>query len=163
MKKALAAAVLVVLCAAGCERHTHTANNANNARPVPIGIHEVVSCTAVHSFLVTNRRTHEKLCVAGEAVVTEKDIRQAQASYISNQPVVDLYLDRSGAARMYEATQRITARHDNGRLAIVVDGNLIDAPVVRGPMKDALIISGGLTERSSQDLANVLMAGREQD
>lgn len=158
MKEALVPAVLVVLCAAGCKTHTH---NVNNAKAVPIGIHEVVSCLAVHSFLASNPRTNEKLCVAGEAIVTEKDIRQAQAGYSSsNEPVVYLYLDRSGAARMYEATQRITARQDNGRMAILIDGNLLTGPVVRTPIKDSLVISGGFTERSSQDLADALMAGK---
>lgn len=162
MKKALVAAVLVVLGAVGCKTHTH---NVNNAKPVPIGIHEVVSCIAVHSTLVINPRTKQKLCVAREAIVTEKDIRGAQAGYSSstNEPVVNLYLDRSGATRMYEATQRITARHDNGRMAILIDGNLLTAPVVRTPIKDSLIISGEFTESSAQDLADALMAGRQRD
>ena len=159
MKKTLVAAVLIVLCAAGCKTHTH---NVNNAKPVPIGIHEVVSCLAVHSFLASNPRTNEKLCVAGEAIVTEKDIRQAQAGYSSstNEPVVYLYLDRSGGDRMYEATQRISARQDNGRMAILIDGNLLTAPVVRTPIKDSLLISGNFTKRSAEDLADALMAGK---
>jgi nitrous oxide reductase accessory protein NosL len=78
MKKALVAAVLVVLCAAGCKTHTH---NVNNARPVPIGIHEVVSCIAVNSTLVIDPRTSQKLCIDSKAIVTETNIRQAQAGY----------------------------------------------------------------------------------
>jgi preprotein translocase subunit SecD len=159
MKKALVAAVLVVLCAAGCKTHTH---NVNNAKPVPIGIHEVVSCTAVHSILVINPRTSQKLCVDREAIVTEKDIRDAQASRDSatGEPEIMLYLDRSGGDRMYEATQRISARRDNGRMAILIDGNLLTAPVVRNAIKDSMVINGGFTERSAQDLADSLMAGR---
>jgi preprotein translocase subunit SecD len=162
MKKALVAAVLVVLCAAGCKTHTH---NVNNAKPVPIGIHEVVSCIAVNSTLVIDPRTSQKLCIDSKAIVTETNIRQAQAGYSSstNEPVVNLYLDRSGAARMYEATQRITARRDNGRMAIFIDGNFLTAPVVREPLKDSLIISGNFTKRSAEDLADALMAGRERD
>lgn len=162
MKKALVAALLVVLCAAGCKTHTHT---VNNAKPVPIGIHEVVSCTAIPSILVSNPRTGWKLCIDREAIVTEKDIRDAQAGYSgsTNEPVVYLYLDRSGAARMYEATQRITARHDNGQMAILIDGHLLTAPVVRTPIKDSLLISGNFTKRSAEDLADALMAGRQRD
>jgi preprotein translocase subunit SecD len=158
MKKALVAAVLVVLWAAGCKTHTP---KVNNAKAVPIGIHEVVSCIAVNSTLVIDPRTSQKLCIDSKAIVTETNIRQAQAGYSSsNEPVVYLYLDRSGAARMYEATQRITARRDNGRMAIFIDGNFLTAPVVREPLKDSLIISGGFTERYAQDLADALMAGK---
>src|SRR6476620_8940451 len=159
MKKALVAAVLVVLCAAGCKTHTH---NVNNAKPVPIGIHEVVSCIAVNSTLVIDPRTSQKLCIDSKAIVTETNIRQAHAGYSgsTNEPVVFLYLDRSGGDRMYEATQRISARRDNGRMAIFIDGNFIDAPVVRNAIKDSMVIAGGFTERSAQDLADALMAGK---
>ena len=159
MKKALVAAVLVVLCAAGCKTHTH---NVNNARPVPIGIHEVVSCIAVNSTLVIDPRTSQKLCIDSKAIVTETNIRQAQAGYSgsTNEPVVFLYLDRSGGDRMYEATQRISASRDNGRMAIFIDGNFLTAPVVRTPIKDSLVISGNFTKRSAEDLADALMAGK---
>ena len=158
MKKALVAAVLVVLCAAGCKTHPH---NVNNAKPVPIGVHEVVSCIAVNSTLLIDPRTSQKFCIDSEAIVTEKNIRGAQAGYSSrNEPVVFLYLDRSGGDRMYEATQRISARRDNGRMAILVDGNLLTVPVVKNAIKDSILIEGGFTERSAQDLADALMAGK---
>lgn len=158
MKKALVASVLVVLCAAGCKTHTH---NVNNAKAVPIGIHEVVSCIAVNSTLVIS----QKLCIDSKAIVTEKNIRAAQATRDSatGEPEVMLYLDRSGGDRMYEASQRISARRDNGRMAIFIDGNFLTAPVVRNAIKDSMVINGGFTERSAQDLADALMAGREQD
>jgi preprotein translocase subunit SecD len=133
MKKALAAAVLVVLCAAGCKTHTHNVNNAS-----------------------------QKLCIDSKAIVTEKNIRDAQATRDSatGEPEVMLYLDRSGGDRMYEATQRISARRDNGRMAIFIDGNFLTAPVVRNAIKDSMVIAGGFTERSAQDLADALMAGK---
>ena len=159
MKKALVSAVLVVLCGAGCKTHTH---KVNNAKPVPIGIHEVVSCIAVNSTLVIDPHTSQKLCIDSKAIVTEKNIRGAQATHDSatGEPEVMLYLDRSGGDRMYEATQRISARRDNGRMAIFIDSNFLTAPVVRNAIKDSMVIAGGFTERSAQDLADALMAGK---
>jgi len=156
MKKASVAAILIVLCAGGCKQHT------NNAKPVPIAIREVVKCVPGRTLEVSNPRTKEKVCVAPQPIVTEDDIRDATLRHNdeSNNPEVMVYLDRDGGARMYEATQRISARHDNGQLAIVLDGRLISAPTVRGPIRDSLIIEGGFTEQSAQDLADILSAGK---
>jgi len=156
MKKALVAAVLVIVCTVGCKRHV------NNVKPVPIAIHEVVNCSAVQAVSVVNLRTSIKLCVAREAIVTEKQIRDAQVShdYSTHEPQVLVYLDSAGGARMYEATQRISARRDNGRLAILIDGNLYSTPMVEGPIKDSLIINGGFTELGAQNLADALTAGK---
>ena len=156
MKKALVAAVLVVLYAAGCKKHT------NNAKPVPIAIHEVVNCSAVRSIPVLNPRSSEKICVDREAIVTEKNIRDAQASHDSatGEPQVLLYLDRSGGTRMSEATQRISARRNNGQLAMLIDGHVYRTYAVRGTIEDSLVINGGLTEMAAQDLADVLTAGK---
>jgi preprotein translocase subunit SecD len=158
MKKAPIAALLIVLCGAGCKEHTNT---ANKAKPVPIAIHEVVNCSAVQAVPVINLRSREKLCVAREAIVTEKNIRYAQAGDSStDEPEVMLYLDRGGGARMYEATERISARRDNGRMAILIDGHLLSAPVVRGAIKDSMVINGRFTKLEAQDLADALLAGK---
>jgi preprotein translocase subunit SecD len=154
MKKALIATVLVTVFAAGCNKHT------NKAKLIPISIHEVVECSAVQAVPVSIPRTSQKLCIARKAIVTEKQVRGATVGHDSSDaPEVFLYLDRDGATRMYEATQRISARHDNGRMAILIDGHLYSAPVVRGAIKDSLVINGLTTEAEAQILANALDGG----
>jgi preprotein translocase subunit SecD len=155
MKKALIAAILLIICAAGCKKHV------NNAKPVPIAIHEIVDCSAVQAVPVSNLRTGEKLCVAREAIVTEKNIRDAQASHSSatGEPQVLLYLDRSGGTRMSEATQRISGSRD-GQLAMLIDGHVYRTYAIRGTIEDSLVINGGLTDMAAQDLADILTAGK---
>jgi len=154
MKKALVAAVLMVLYAAGCNKQ-----HVNKVKTISVAIHEVVDCNAVQAVPVIDPRTSAKLCVAREAIVTEKQIRAAQAGgdYSTNKPEVFVYLDRAGADRMYEATQRISARY--GQVAILINGRLVSMPTVRTAIKDSLIIEGGLTERAAQDLAYSLNGG----
>ena len=157
MKKALIATVLAALCAVGCEKRV------NNAKPVPIAIHEVLDCSAGRSVPVLNLRSSERICVDLEAIVTEKNIRDAEPGQNSStgEPQVQLYLDRSGGARMFEATQRISARRNNGQLALLIDGHVYRTYVVRGTIEDSLIINGGLTEMAAQDLADILAAPRK--
>jgi preprotein translocase subunit SecD len=153
MQKALIAAVLMAVCAAGCKKHV------NNAKPIPIAIHEVVSCNAVQSVPVINQPTGLKLCVDRKAIITEKQILDAQVShYSTHAPQILVYLDRDGGARMYEATERISARY--GAIAILIDGNLYDTMAVREPIKDALTINGKFTELAAQNLADALTAGK---
>lgn len=157
MKKALVAGVLVLLFTAGCKKQ-----HVNNAKPVPIAIHEVVNCSAVQAVPVINPRGSEKICVDREAIVTEKNIRQAVPghNYSNNQPDVMMYLDRAGGTRMYQATERISARY--GQVAIFIDGHLVSMPVVKEPIKDSLIIDGQFTEASAQELADMLDANRDR-
>jgi len=154
MKKALIATVLAALCAVGCEKHV------NNAKLVPIAIHEVLDCSAGRSVPVLSPRSSERICVDREAIVTEKNIRDAEAGQNSStgEPQVQLYLDRSGGTRMFEATQRISARRNNGQLAMLIDGHLYRTYVVRGTIEDSLVINGGLTEMAAQNLAEILAA-----
>ena len=44
-------------------------------------------------------------------------------------------------------------------MAILIDGHLYSAPVVRGAIKDSLVINGLTTEAEAQILANALDGG----
>ena len=74
----------------------------------------------------------------------------------SNQTVVSFTLDRVGAKRFAKATTSAIGK----RLAIVLDGKVISAPVIQ----DAIIggagqITGGFTFQSATDLALLLRSG----
>jgi preprotein translocase subunit SecD/SecD/SecF fusion protein len=74
----------------------------------------------------------------------------------ANETIVTFTLDRVGAKRFAKATTSGIGK----RLAIVLDGKIISAPVVR----DAIIggagqISGGFTFQSATDLALLLRSG----
>ncbi len=73
-----------------------------------------------------------------------------------NEPYVSLTFDSAGA-RTFE---RITRENVDRRLAIVLDGNVHSAPVIRETISGGRAqISGGFTREEAVDLAIVLRAG----
>ena len=73
-----------------------------------------------------------------------------------NEPYVSLTFDSTGA-RVFA---RITEKNVNKRLAIMLDGNVHSAPVIREKIAGGSAqISGGFTNEEAADLAIVLRAG----
>ncbi len=77
----------------------------------------------------------------------------ASAGFETEGWVVDLRLDREGARIFGDLTQA----HVGEQLAIVLDGKVLSAPVLRVPIYDGNCrISGNFTEASARDLASAL-------
>jgi protein-export membrane protein SecD len=71
---------------------------------------------------------------------------------------IDFTLTGAGAAAFGEVTTRLAA--SAGRLAIVVDREVISAPTVEGPITGGSgVITGSFTENRAKDLATQLNAG----
>ncbi|MDX5298272.1 MAG: protein translocase subunit SecD, partial [Gammaproteobacteria bacterium] len=86
-----------------------------------------------------------------------KHIRDAQMAFNadSGEPVVSFRLDAEGARQFSRMT-----RENLGRvLAIVLDGKVITAPVIRGVIADSGEISGTFTTQEASQLALLLRAG----
>jgi preprotein translocase subunit SecD len=100
---------------------------------------------SVGAYLVRKR-----VMVGGDTLV------DAQATFQDNQPVVSFKFDAAGARRFGDAT-----RDNVGKpFAIVLDGKVISAPVIREPILGGSgIISGSFTVQSASDLALLLRAG----
>ena len=91
-----------------------------------------------------------RIMVSGENLV------DAQATFQENQPVVSFRFDSVGARRFAETTRANVQKP----FAIVLDGKVISAPVIREPILGGSgIISGRFTTRETQDLALLLRAG----
>ncbi|MFA6279922.1 MAG: protein translocase subunit SecD [Bdellovibrionales bacterium] len=92
----------------------------------------------------------KRVMVSGDMLV------DAQPSFQEGNPVVSFRFDSQGGRRFGEAT-----RANVGRLfAIVLDGKVISAPVIREPILGGSgVISGNFTTQSAQDLALLLRAG----
>ncbi len=74
----------------------------------------------------------------------------------NNQPVVSIRFDAAGARRFGD----LTAENVGRRFAIVLDGRVISAPVIREPIPGGNAqISGNFTFESASDLALLLRAG----
>lgn len=96
--------------------------------------------------------------VESSPLMTGEDLVDAQAAFDqqTNQPVVNFRLSTSGARKFGEVTQA-----NVGRLfAIILDDEVISAPVIREPILGGSgQISGNFTVETGNDLAILLRAG----
>ena len=113
---------------------------------VPPGSEVLPSATEEGRSYVVRKR----IMVSGDTLT------DAQPTFQDGQPVVSFRFDSIGARRFGEATQE-----NVGRLfAIVLDEEVISAPVIREPILGGSgVISGNFTVQSAQDLALLLRAG----
>ena len=88
--------------------------------------------------------------------VTGDTLTNSQPTFQDGRPVVSFSFDSVGARRFGNITQENVGR----RFAIVLDGEVISAPVIRQPILGGNgIIEGGFTVQSASDLALLLRAG----
>jgi len=88
--------------------------------------------------------------------VSGENLVDAQPTFQDGQPVVSFRFDSIGAKRFARTTQANVGRP----FAIVLDGEVISAPVIRSPILGGSgIISGGFSVAEAQDLALLLRAG----
>ena len=94
-----------------------------------------------------------KLIVKKTADLEGDSVTGASAGFQTQGWVVDLRLDREGAHKFGD----LTGAHVGEQLAIVLDGKILSAPVLRVPIYDGNAqISGNFTEQSARDLASAL-------
>lgn len=92
----------------------------------------------------------KRVMVSGDTLV------DAQPSFQNGEPVVSFRFDSVGAKRFGDATKENVGRP----FAIVLDGKVISAPVIREPiLGGAGVISGSFTVQTANDLALLLRAG----
>ncbi len=94
---------------------------------------------------------YSRVEVSGDA------LKDSQADFDqNNMPVVSTVFDASGARRF----AKLTTEHVNERFAIVLDGKVLSAPVIREPIPGGRgQISGGFTLQEAKDLAVLLRSG----
>lgn len=89
--------------------------------------------------------------------VSGESLKDSQADFDqNNMPVVTTVFDASGARRF----AKLTTEHVNERFAIVLDGKVLSAPMIREPIPGGRgQISGGFTLQGAKDLAVLLRSG----
>lgn len=94
--------------------------------------------------------------VQRRVMVSGENLTDAQPTFQDGQPVVSFSFDSVGAQRFATATRQNVRRP----FAIVLDGKVISAPVIREPILGGNgVISGDFTTEEAQDLALLLRAG----
>ena len=97
-----------------------------------------------------------KYLVRKRVMVSGDTLVDAQPTVQDAQPVVSFRFDAVGGRRFGDTTRRNVGRP----FAIVLDGKVISAPVIREPILGGTgIISGNFTVQSARDLALLLRAG----
>ena len=90
------------------------------------------------------------------AIVTGRDLRTARRGQGQfGEAVVNFYLNPSGGDNFAE----FTSTHIGEPAAIVLDGNVISAPVIRSRIRDEGYIEGNFDIESAEDLSLKLRAG----
>ena len=99
----------------------------------------------------------ETFILARTPVVTGRDLRDASASQGDTAGAwqTNFVLSQDAAARF----ERFTASHIQGRLAIVLDKNVISAPTIQSKIGDTGRITGAGNREEASDLALNLRAG----
>ena len=98
----------------------------------------------------------ESFVISRKPVVGGENLIDAQASFQDGMPVVSFKFNSLGGKKFGEATSENVGE----RLAIVLDNEVISAPVINGPIVGGSgIISGNFTVKSANDLALLLRSG----
>jgi preprotein translocase subunit SecD len=88
--------------------------------------------------------------------VTGRDLKTARPSLGQfNDPIVEFSLTPDGSREFGELTGKNTGQG----LAIVLDGRVVSAPVIRSRIVDSGIIEGNFTQQEVEDLSTVLRSG----
>jgi preprotein translocase subunit SecD len=106
----------------------------------------------------TGKQSKEPFLVEKRVLVSGGDLTDAQPGFDprTNEPVVNFRFNTAGARKFAEATQRNVGKP----FAIVLDNQVISAPVIREPILGGSgQISGNFTVQSANDLAILLRAG----
>lgn len=106
---------------------------------------------------VKDSATEEELLLAKDAVLTGERLTTASVGFDQyGKPMVELSFDKEGA----KIFDRVTFQNIGKRLAIVLDGVVHSAPVIRDRISGGNAqISGGFSNEEAKDLALVLRAG----
>lgn len=109
------------------------------------------------SYIAYKQDDHEPLLLRQETVLTGDLLEDARVKIGSNnQPYVAINFNREGG-RIFE---RITGENVNKRLAILLDGRIYSAPVIRDRIAGGkAVIEGRFKMEEARDLAIVLRAG----
>ena len=112
--------------------------------------------TLVNSKVFLNEETGEEVRVQKIPNLTGDYIQDASLQYNQNEPVVAFSFNKEGS----DLFAKMTSENVGSRFAIVLDGALITAPVIREAITGGSgQISGSFTNESANNLAIILKSG----
>lgn len=94
----------------------------------------------------------EVLYLHKEAVVTSADVASAKVVKMGNHFALALEFKEAGAKRLEKATEA----HKEKPLAILIDGKVVSAPLVRSKVSTSAVITGNFTKEELDGIARGL-------
>jgi preprotein translocase subunit SecD len=124
----------------------------NGQAPVEI---RAASASAVSGWAQMSSPAGDPLWVAPGARLTSADIARAEARTLPDGgPAVAIVLTDDGAKKMAE----LSAARTNQPIALMLDGQVIWAPVVRGSIGKEAVLTGGKGGLTQQQIDRLLVA-----
>jgi preprotein translocase subunit SecD len=142
--------ILVVLSGVG----TATASQAAEKPKITLEIHQAETKPAPGLTEVTVEGTKQKVYLHREAALTKSDVAGASAQADNAQnPAVAIRLTKDGSKKIAQLTER----HLNKPLAIILNGKVVSAPIVRDKITgEKMILSGKFTKEEAEQIARTL-------
>jgi preprotein translocase subunit SecD len=102
----------------------------------------------------TVQGTTDKVYLHKTAELTAADVASAAVTTdpVSKDPVVEVVFTDAGAKKM----AKLTEEHTGKLLAVVLDGKVLTAPVIRAKISARAAITGKFTEAEAKKLADLL-------
>ncbi len=100
--------------------------------------------------------TEERLLIKKTPVLDSASIIHAQELYGPYEGKLTVKLNKAGANKMFDATKRMT--HGVDRLAIILDGKILSAPVVQDSLGAQFEISGMKDAAEAKKIAAALLS-----
>jgi preprotein translocase subunit SecD len=141
MKRLALLAALVLAMPASAATHT------------TLEFRTIVPCAATMRPLAL-KDSDEKLCVSAALIADLSNVTAAQAGFVWGNEAIRITLDDAAAARMKAATAA-----DGVRIGILLDGELVSAPTVHGPVSKDVEVDFGEHGPGLQKIAAALQAG----
>lgn len=124
-----------------------------NAEPVTLELRRAESESANNLTEMVMHGSDKKFYLHNEILLTNDDVESASPVLHGKRLVVEVVLTEAGKKKF----ARVTEENLNKHLGILIDGQLILAPVVRAPIKEGkMIITGNLSEEEINRIANGL-------
>jgi hypothetical protein len=97
--------------------------------------------------------TDQSIYLHEEVIVTNGDISAARVIHVGEAYTIGIEFSKAGATKMREATEK----HIGKPMAILLDGQVVMAPVLHGPIDTSAVIEGGFTEAEAEKVVNGIL------
>jgi preprotein translocase subunit SecD len=99
----------------------------------------------------------ELFCVSSQIIADSSNILSVTVGPVfGTQPLLTILLDDAGAAKM----KTVSTANVGNRIAVILDGEMIEAPVVREPLSDVLRMNLYMTDAEMEAFAVTLTSFR---